>query len=167
VAGLQFDLYAGAPAAYLDCGEDAPSENAKDHPVVGMVFGGPTRGQEILSYSSVFIVCPVYGKLEGKYHHKPKEWMVSVKVNILSTNMTHSEENGYLGHVQFEVDGHKKPYEMTLQSDRRLDKWNYALNFLNESGNEEEIEAVEKAIEEDDEFFDTLVEATLDKENVE
>lgn len=87
--------------------------------------------------------------------------MISLKVTILEAVMSHSKETGYLGHVRFEAEGHKTPYEMTLQSDKRLDDWNYALNFLNEPGSEEEIEAVEKAIEEDDALFDDLVEAAV------
>jgi hypothetical protein len=89
------------------------------------------------------------------------EGWVSVKVKILSASMQYSEGDGYLGHVRFEVEGQKQPYEITLQSNRRSDDWNYALNFMNEPGSEEEIEVVEKAIEEDDELFDTLVEAAM------
>jgi hypothetical protein len=87
-----------------------------------------------------------------------------MKINILHASMTHNEQNGYLGHVRFEVDGHKQPYEMTLQSDRRLDDWNYSLNFSDEPGGEQEIEAVEKSIEEDDELFDNLVEAAVNSQ---
>lgn len=84
-----------------------------------------------------------------------------VKVNILGADMKFSEHDGYLGHVRFAAEGHKQPYELTLQSDGRVDDWNYALNFLNESGKEEEIELVERAIEEEDELFDSLVEAAM------
>jgi hypothetical protein len=86
-----------------------------------------------------------------------------MKIRILKAAMTHNEQEGYLGHVSFEVEGHKTPYELTLQSDRRPDNWNYALNFLNEPGSEEEIEAVERAIEDDDDIFDTLAEAAVEQ----
>jgi len=88
-----------------------------------------------------------------------------MKASILHAEMTYSEQDGYLGRVRFEVDGHKQPYELTLQSDSRLDDWNYALNFMNESGSEAEIEAVEAAIEQDDDFFDHLVEAAVESRN--
>ncbi|NOV03014.1 hypothetical protein [Paenibacillus planticolens] len=81
-------------------------------------------------------------------------------INILKANMEHSKEDGYLGHVQFGVEGHEHPYEITLQSLRGKNDWSYALNFLSESGKEEDIEAVEELLEED-EWFDLLVNAGL------
>ncbi|MDU0200352.1 MULTISPECIES: hypothetical protein [Paenibacillus] len=80
--------------------------------------------------------------------------------NILKANMDYSKAEGYLGHVQFSVEGHEHPYEITLQSLRGKDDWSYALNFLSESGKEEDIEAVEELLEED-EWFDLLVNAGL------
>ncbi|BFT71793.1 MULTISPECIES: hypothetical protein [Paenibacillus] len=80
--------------------------------------------------------------------------------NILKANMEYSKAEGYLGHVQFSVEGHEHPYEITLQSLRGKDDWSYALNFLSESGKEEDIEAVEELLEED-EWFDLLVNAGL------
>jgi predicted RNase H-like HicB family nuclease len=91
--------------------------------------------------------------------------MDTVKAIILRATMTHNETDGYFGHVRFEIDGHKQPYEMTLQSNRRLDDWNYSLNFMSEPGSGEEIDAVERAIEENDELFDTLVEAALNSQS--
>ncbi|MZQ87201.1 hypothetical protein GQF01_34310 [Paenibacillus sp. 5J-6] len=81
-------------------------------------------------------------------------------ITILKANMEHSKAEGYLGHVQFSVEGHEHPYEITLQSMRNKDDWSYALNFLSESGKEEDIEAVEELLEED-EWFDLLVNAGL------
>lgn len=82
-----------------------------------------------------------------------------LKKKLLHAEMTYSEQDGYLGRVQFEVEGHPQPYELTLQSDKRWDDWNYSLHFLRESGKEQDIEVVEQAIETDDDFFDDLVEA--------
>lgn len=81
-------------------------------------------------------------------------------MTILKANMAYSKAEGYLGHVQFSVEGHEHPYEITLQSMRNKDDWSYALNFLSESGKEEDIEAVEELLEED-EWFDLLVNAGL------
>lgn len=86
---------------------------------------------------------------------------MAVKMNILHAEMHYDEQDGYLGKVQFAVEGHKQPYELTLQSDKRPDDWNYALNFMRESGSEQEIEMVEQAIEADDDLFDDLVEAAM------
>nr|WP_175532270.1 hypothetical protein [Paenibacillus sp. yr247] len=79
-------------------------------------------------------------------------------IEILKASMEHSKEEGYIGHVEFRVEGHEHPYEITLQSKRGKDDWSYALHFLQESGKEEDIEAVEELLE-DDEWFDKLVDA--------
>ncbi|MFD0696982.1 hypothetical protein ACFQZT_23210 [Paenibacillus sp. GCM10027628] len=80
-------------------------------------------------------------------------------IEILKANMEHSKEEGYVGHVEFTVEGHSFPYEITLQSKSRRD-WSYALNFSKDSGKEEDILAVEDLLEED-EYFDQLVDAAL------
>jgi hypothetical protein len=85
-----------------------------------------------------------------------------MKLTILNANMTHNKEDGYVGHVGFQVENHKHDYEITLQS-KYGKEWMYALNFLNESGSEEDILAVEEVIEENDEWFDLLVEAAKSK----
>jgi hypothetical protein len=84
-----------------------------------------------------------------------------MKVNILGASMSQSEENGYVGQVQFEVDGHKQAYEVTLQSNNGRNNWSYALNFWNGSGSEEEIQAVDERLEEDDAFFEQFVIAAM------
>ncbi len=81
-----------------------------------------------------------------------------MKITILKATMEHSKEEGFLGKVHVEVDGHKSPYEVTLQS-KKGREWGYALHFLEGSGREGEIEALEDFLEEDDDAFDQLIEA--------
>jgi hypothetical protein len=88
-----------------------------------------------------------------------------MKVNIISAKMSHSEETGYVGRVQFEVAEHRKPYEVTLQSNNGRNNWSYALNFWNEPGSEEDIQAVDEMLEEDDAFFELFVIAVNDPAN--
>ena len=88
-----------------------------------------------------------------------------MKVKILHAKMSQSDEDGYVGQVQFEVEEHKKPYEVTLQSNNGRNNWSYALNFSNESGSEEEIQAVDERLEEDDAFFEQFVIAVKAVEN--
>ncbi|WP_127579197.1 hypothetical protein [Paenibacillus koleovorans] len=83
-----------------------------------------------------------------------------MKLSIVQAAMTYSKGEGYLGRVHFTVETHAKPYEITLFS-KKGQEWEYALLFLNESGNEEQITAVEDWLEEDDEAFDQLVQASL------
>ncbi|WP_341282584.1 hypothetical protein [Paenibacillus sp. FSL H8-0537] len=88
-----------------------------------------------------------------------------MKVNILHASMTNSKESGFVGKVHFEVEGQTNQYEIALHS-RKATEWGYGLFFLNESGKEEDLLAVEDELEEDDELFDSLVKAaweTLEK----
>ncbi|TXK70271.1 hypothetical protein [Paenibacillus sp. N3.4] len=80
-------------------------------------------------------------------------------IEILKASMEHNDEDGYVGQVEFKVEGHEHPYAITIQSKRRKD-WSYALHFLKEPGKEEDIIAVEDLLEED-EWFDQLVDASL------
>jgi len=81
-------------------------------------------------------------------------------VKIIHAHMTKSKEDGFIGAVHFEVEGHQQAYEMTLQSKRGND-WGYGLFFLSGSGNEEQLLRVEEEIEENDEVFERLIEAGL------
>ncbi|GLI06315.1 hypothetical protein YDYSG_23450 [Paenibacillus tyrfis] len=83
-----------------------------------------------------------------------------MNVNIIGSRMTHSKESGYVGHVEFQYEGHEAPYEITLHSKNAKD-WSYSLIFSKESGSEEDILAVEERLEEDDDFYDLLVNAAL------
>lgn len=81
-----------------------------------------------------------------------------MKINILGARTTRDSANGYVAHVQFEAEGHRTAYEATLQSDNG-NEWSHSLFFLNESGSEEEIDAVEEALETDDDLFGSLIDA--------
>lgn len=85
-----------------------------------------------------------------------------MNIRIMNAEMNHSKEDGYVGKVEFEVENHKRPYEMTLHS-KNAKEWMYSLHFLNESGSEEEILSVEDYLEESDEGFDQLVDAAKSK----
>ncbi|SFL80119.1 hypothetical protein SAMN03159341_1107 [Paenibacillus sp. 1_12] len=82
-------------------------------------------------------------------------------IQILDASMVYSKEDGHVGKVSFAVENHKQPYEIMLYS-KKGKEWSYSLNFLNESGGEEDIEAVEELLE-DDEIYEELVEAAKSK----
>jgi hypothetical protein len=84
--------------------------------------------------------------------------VMQMKIAIQKAEMTHSKEDGFVGNVEFLVDTHREPYEITLHS-KNMKEWSYGLHFLNASGSEEEIFAVEELIDENDEYFDQLVDA--------
>jgi hypothetical protein len=83
-------------------------------------------------------------------------------IDIIDASMTYSKEDGYVGKVQFRVEGHLNEYEITLHS-KRGSEWGYGLFFFNESGKEEQLLALEDELEENDELFDQLVQAAKDK----
>lgn len=83
-----------------------------------------------------------------------------MNISVLHAEMTYTKDSGYVGKVQFAVEGHKNEYEMALQSKKARD-WGYGLFFLHESGNEDDLNAVEDELEENDEWFDFLVEAAM------
>ncbi|MDF2834709.1 MAG: hypothetical protein K0Q63_349 [Paenibacillus sp.] len=83
-------------------------------------------------------------------------------IGIIDASMTYSKEDGYVGKVQFRVEGHHNEYEIALHS-KRGSEWGYGLFFLNESGKEEQLLALEDELEENDELFDQLVQAAKDK----
>ncbi|CAG7624374.1 hypothetical protein PAECIP111802_01057 [Paenibacillus allorhizosphaerae] len=72
--------------------------------------------------------------------------------------MQYNKGDGYVGKVGFQVEGHNLPYEITIFSKDGKD-WGYGLFFLKESGNEEQLEAVEELLEDNDEVFELLVNA--------
>lgn len=81
-----------------------------------------------------------------------------MNIKIRSAQMKQLEDE-YIGHVEFEVEGHEKPYEITLYRKENKEEWGYSLHFLNESGPEDEIQAVDDYLDENDEVFQQLIEA--------
>lgn len=79
-------------------------------------------------------------------------------IAISKARMNYDAETGYTGQVEFVVEGHKSPYEITMHSVKG-NEWSYGLHFLGEPGIEEEIFALDEYIEDNDESFDQLIEA--------
>lgn len=83
-----------------------------------------------------------------------------MEIKIKSAEMNVSDTDGYVGKVAFTVDQHKQPYAIVFHSKRGKD-WGYSLHFLNESGPEEEIDAVDQFLDDDDDAYDSLLHAAL------
>ncbi len=81
-----------------------------------------------------------------------------MQLTIKQASMTYTKEEGYIGQVAFEVAGHKESYAIVLQS-KRGREWGYALSFLEASGPDEQIDALDQFLDEDDEAFDQLIDA--------
>ncbi|GAB6989317.1 hypothetical protein [Paenibacillus pini] len=84
-----------------------------------------------------------------------------MEVQIIRADMHKDEEKHYVGHTIFKLADHKSEYEITFFSKRGKD-WDYSLNFAGEPGNEEEFLKTDTLVEEDDDLFDTLLDAALD-----
>lgn len=80
-----------------------------------------------------------------------------MKVEVIYASMSYTKEDGYVGTLHLEVEGHKQAYEMALQS-KKGNEWGYGLFFLSGSGNEEQLTELEDEIEDNDELFDRLIE---------
>ncbi|MNP77134.1 hypothetical protein D3C76_1744920 [compost metagenome] len=73
----------------------------------------------------------------------------------------HKQEDGsYIGKTIFQVESHKAGYEITFYSKKGHD-WDYSLNYAGEPGVEDQFIALDARLEEDDEWFDTLLNAAL------
>lgn len=81
-----------------------------------------------------------------------------MNITISKARMNYETESGYTGQVEFVVEGHKSPYEITMHSMKGND-WSYGLHFLGDPGKEEEIFVLEEYIEDNDECFDQLIDA--------
>ena len=83
-----------------------------------------------------------------------------MRMDIESANIRKDADEGTVAQVRFRVEGHPKPYEITLFSKTGKD-WEYGLHFAQESGSEELIDEVEAYLEENDDAFQQLVDAAL------
>ncbi|EOS57269.1 MULTISPECIES: hypothetical protein [Paenibacillus] len=83
------------------------------------------------------------------------------ELTIVHAEMRREEDGSYIGKTIFEVSSHKAAYEITFYSEKGTD-WDYSLHYANEPGIEEQFLAVDERIEEDDELFDTLLDAAWD-----
>jgi hypothetical protein len=103
----------------------------------------------------------------NSFYHNQGGFEKIMEINIKQASMEKTEERGYLGKVQFEVKDHKQAYEIVLHKSKKAKEWGYALNFLNTSGPNEEIDALDEFLDEDDNAFDQLVQAAINAEQTE
>ncbi|WP_068777274.1 hypothetical protein [Paenibacillus sp. FJAT-26967] len=85
-----------------------------------------------------------------------------MQITVLDASMMYSEDNGYIGKVEFKATEGTTAYEVALFS-KKGKEWMYSLNFTKESGSEEEITFIEEKLEEDDDLFDFLIETALSR----
>ncbi|TVX92880.1 hypothetical protein [Paenibacillus agilis] len=85
---------------------------------------------------------------------------VQNEVHIVSAQMKTDAEGAYLGTVVFKLEGYQHPYELTVFS-KKGKEWDYSLHYTSDSGGEEELLKLDERLEEDDDLFDTLLEAAL------
>jgi len=84
-----------------------------------------------------------------------------LELEVIHANMERNEDKRFIGKVHFKVEGHKEPYELTLES-KNMKDWGYSLHYLHESGPDGEIEALDRYLDEDEAAFELLVQAAED-----
>ncbi|WP_223066168.1 hypothetical protein [Paenibacillus caui] len=84
-----------------------------------------------------------------------------MKMIIKEAEMRKDQEGALLGKTVFELEGHKKGYEITFFS-KKGKEWDYSLHFHAESGDEEEFLLADAYLEQNDDAFDMLLDAALD-----
>lgn len=84
-----------------------------------------------------------------------------MELHIIEANMHRQEDGSYIGKTVFQVEAHKAKYEITFFSKKGND-WDYSLHYAEEPGIEEQFLLVDARIEEDDEWFDRLLDAAWD-----
>lgn len=84
-----------------------------------------------------------------------------MQLNIITAEMNKQEDGSYIGKTVFQVETHKVNYEVTFFSKRGND-WDYSLHFAGEPGDEEQFLLVDAYIEQNDEAFDSLLDAAWD-----
>lgn len=83
------------------------------------------------------------------------------ELTIVEAQMKKQEDGSYIGKTVFQVSSHKAGYEIAFYSKDGGD-WDYSLHYASEPGIEEQFMAVDTRIEEDDEWFDSLLDAAWD-----
>ncbi|MNJ54320.1 hypothetical protein D3C77_497550 [compost metagenome] len=84
-----------------------------------------------------------------------------MELQIIEADMHKQEDGSYIGKTVFKVNSHKVNYEITFHSKKGKD-WDYSLHYADEPGDEEQFLLVDTRIEEDDAWFDQLLDAAWD-----
>lgn len=89
-----------------------------------------------------------------------------MSLEIISAEMSRKEDRSYVGRTIFTLENHKSPYEITFFSTRGTE-WDYSLSFAGEPGSEEQFLETDALLENDDDIFNQLLDAALDKQEIE
>lgn len=89
-----------------------------------------------------------------------------MSIEIISAEMNRKEDRSYVGRTIFTLENHKSPYEITFFSTRGTE-WDYSLSFAGEPGSEEQFLETDALLENDDDVFNQLLDAALDKQEIE
>ncbi|MDH6368958.1 hypothetical protein M2444_000736 [Paenibacillus sp. PastF-3] len=88
-----------------------------------------------------------------------------MNLEIVSAEMSRKEDKSYVGRTIFTLENHKAPYEITFFSTRGTE-WDYSLSFAGEPGSEEQFLETDALLENDDDIYNQLLDAALDKQEI-
>lgn len=88
-----------------------------------------------------------------------------MNIHIEHVDMKRNEDDHFVGHTVFGIEGYKDTFEITFFS-KRGKEWDYSLNFHKESGSEEELFRLDQLLEEDDDIYNQLLDAAIDSQEL-
>ncbi|WP_313637280.1 hypothetical protein MHH52_15020 [Paenibacillus sp. FSL K6-0276] len=88
-----------------------------------------------------------------------------MNLEIVSAEMSRKEDRSYVGRTIFTLENHKAPYEITFFSTRGTE-WDYSISFAGEPGSEEQFLETDALLENDDDVYNQLLDAALDKQEI-
>ncbi|MEK5397271.1 hypothetical protein CA600_04400 [Paenibacillus sp. VTT E-133280] len=88
-----------------------------------------------------------------------------MNLEIVSAEMSRKEDKSYVGRTIFTLENHKAPYEITFFSTRGTE-WDYSLSFAGEPGSEDQFLETDALLENDDDVYNQLLDAALDKQEI-
>ncbi len=90
------------------------------------------------------------------------EGKIEMELHIQEAKMTENTDKELQGSAVFRLEGYQFPYEISFFSKNGRD-WDYSLHFTSESGEEEEFMKLDQRLTDDDDLFDALLDAALEK----
>ena len=89
-----------------------------------------------------------------------------MNIHIEHVDMKRNEDQHFVGHTVFSIEGKKDVFEITFFS-KRGKEWDYSLNFAKEPGSEEDLLRLDQLLEEDDDLYNQLLDAAIDSQELE
>ncbi|MHA0857224.1 hypothetical protein [Paenibacillus sp. CMAA1364] len=88
-----------------------------------------------------------------------------MNLQIKHTDMKRNEDDHFVGHTVFSIEGQKDTFEITFFS-KRGKEWDYSLNFFKDPGSEEDLMRLDEILVEDDDLYNQLLDAAIEAQEL-